>query len=948
MLNLSTTHKRIIRGLFICALFAMCLYLPVVDAAGKTYCKKSGSVDAGDTIAEIQSDIIQNRYGLKLESLGNNKFKLTMNPPENKTERCKTTLEIEKINGKNSDGKVSCDKAFEFTESSTQENEGSGLSGVTIKVVGKDIISKEGDSSSCYYKKATGTIELSVDPGVIVNNKKCPDVTIQNPNYDIGTIDCTGVADDDTSFKGRFCYAKNHAQFKKKVSADSFSTETEGDYSSLRYTGSIDAGNYYCEADLTKTANIPYNSDELTGEAYFTNHNYLYAYVNKNISMGYYEYNYAPGVCVTSKNPITCKITCEESVEVEYGPPVASFAGMCFQYKVRVTSRVSCKMRDEIKPPAADCNYHTPSPICVHYDGSTYLQGGPNEEYDACIKSCDGGKYTDKCSNKCYKQVYGKSTKAAAKINNSFLDNAASLLAKKKKKKTTEPVCSQTVSKEACMNLKVNGTTYNTTGCYYVSGGGIYWYDNGAYNQGRWYAEHPGGRYHNGQYIVAQDDGFWRHNYGTDYCHDDCSWNDSNYASHYINDGLAQNDYLKNIKKYNDAVVACRNMTKCSTETAEFTIEADYTKYGDSSATAIKFPYGYDKDTITTSSDHSVTSTKDQKNTTLLPNYPAEYQGLKGCYLGSAPESNLYRSTWGFPGAWKNLKTNEITYTNDGLSEIWEEFPNQFCIPNDASDVNKKWFYAFYNRKLRHEHVTLSDTTSKIVTTKYEEVKSYTCKDGSDCERSKRGSYDGITYNIKADTKKFGYFNWTIGMRCFYALISDDVNPNDPDHNYTVRTVDLENIFPSSTGNETSVDAAGRESGFNWSAAATNNKNPNYTSDPVAYMKALQKSAKTSGSEIYSDSNLDYRFYLSPETLRNLRKDTWGSGGSNYTAFSDSGFSVDKNGVGRYISPVIRDNSKIPSADRILPKDQALVCNNMINHASTACCTGWKADGSCK
>lgn len=43
--------------------------------------------------------------------------------------------------------------------------------------------------------------------------------------------------------------------------------------------------------------------------------------------------------------------------------------------------------------------------------------GGPTEDFDACVKTCDGGKYTQNCINTCYTDVYG------IKRNISFLDN---------------------------------------------------------------------------------------------------------------------------------------------------------------------------------------------------------------------------------------------------------------------------------------------------------------------------------------------------------------------------------------------------------------------------------------------------------------------------------------------------------------------------------------------
>ena len=75
----------------------------------------------------------------------------------------------------------------------------------------------------------------------------------------------------------------------------------------------------------------------------------------------------------------------------------------------------------------------TPTPICNEVSGFEN-QGGPTEEYDACIQSCDGGKYSQACSNKCYNEVYGEDDSSidplairygddsiVKKVSNSFL-----------------------------------------------------------------------------------------------------------------------------------------------------------------------------------------------------------------------------------------------------------------------------------------------------------------------------------------------------------------------------------------------------------------------------------------------------------------------------------------------------------------------------------------------
>lgn len=118
-------------------------------------------------------------------------------------------------------------------------------------------------------------------------------------------------------------------------------------------------------------------------------------YVNKR------TYFYQKETKVNNK----CTQTCKEKVTVEYGPPVATKAGMCFEYKVKVKSKVNCKTKFTGTPPNSSdyklCNVY---PYCNN--GDHYYQAGPEEEFDNCISKCDKGKYTQSCINKCYKKVY--------------------------------------------------------------------------------------------------------------------------------------------------------------------------------------------------------------------------------------------------------------------------------------------------------------------------------------------------------------------------------------------------------------------------------------------------------------------------------------------------------------------------------------------------------------
>ena len=102
-----------------------------------------------------------------------------------------------------------------------------------------------------------------------------------------------------------------------------------------------------------------------------------------------------------------CSVKCTEQLKVNYAPPSAVKAGLCFQYQVTVKSKVICKMdqkstTDIDGPQMPPCEYGVQ---CKDGDETA----GPSDSFDQCVKSCDGGKYSQKCIDKCYKSVYENS-----------------------------------------------------------------------------------------------------------------------------------------------------------------------------------------------------------------------------------------------------------------------------------------------------------------------------------------------------------------------------------------------------------------------------------------------------------------------------------------------------------------------------------------------------------
>ena len=121
-----------------------------------------------------------------------------------------------------------------------------------------------------------------------------------------------------------------------------------------------------------------------------------------------------------------CDTACYEHLKVVYSPPQVVKAGLCFQYKVTIKSVTDCGadfnegLKDILSKPPGDPNGMYPemcsaTPIC---DGNeTKVSAGPSKDFDDCVSTCDGGEYTQSCINKCYKKVYGNTSKKSSSDN---------------------------------------------------------------------------------------------------------------------------------------------------------------------------------------------------------------------------------------------------------------------------------------------------------------------------------------------------------------------------------------------------------------------------------------------------------------------------------------------------------------------------------------------------
>lgn len=680
---------------------------------------------------------------------------------------------------------------------------------------------------------------------------------------------------------------------------------------------------------------------------YYVNKKYLYGEgtIKINLENGYkYNGEYSD---TTAQLDASCELKCEEVVKVEYGPPIASKAGLCFEYKVKVTSRVNCEMTTPPTEPPKQV-VCTPTPWCNHQGGYADHQGGPNEEFDSCVAKCDGGKYSDRCVNKCYKQVYGKS------------------------------IVRKTTGYEIAYNDKGLGVPYE----YKYVDGRLVWDVDNDYNRyivnadGSHTAITSRGGPRQGTPAVSRDS-YWHRtsndwgyyssvytlydktgipliaNCSTTNCwwdlNDDYACTDTSnlrYLNHpdvykgtkYEGKSAIETDAEFNKKQYETLVKQCEAYASCNTTTAEFTISVDYTVKGNKTKQTINFPYtennnSNSKDTIT-SKDTSA-SCPAESNSIILSS--------DGCYnCSNINEKKMYMTEWSFPGTWLHNKTGRITYNpSSATSESWRKMPNKFCLPLNIENTNTKW-YNYYQAKNNGDDTSYSYNNPEYIT-------NVTCPDGRKltniCEykNTKFTSDDAknIDYNINATARKFGMYEWDIDISCFYAV--NDLFPKEKESDdcsaltctdeveAKVRSVDLTNLFPDKEGNKlTDSSNTGRAPGFNWTSfAEQTTKDKDYTSLPSKYAKWVQ----AKGTNVYSDDYLDYEVNLTKEIINEIKKEFNSGMNKKYTSWEGD---TEVNSVINYQSPLFR-NGGILSSNSKYPVGNAITCNNMKNYASTEC-----------
>jgi len=641
----------------------------------------------------------------------------------------------------------------------------------------------------------------------------------------------------------------------------------------LQYTptaSGIETEKLTCDAFSTK------EEIAASGEGYYVNKQQFYATATEK----------------TTGNYISCDRTCEELVTVEYGPPVATKAGLCFEYKVKVTSKYNCTSNPITINSPKPREFCTPRPYCHEAIGLTD-QAGPTQEFDGCVQQCDGGDYSEACVNQCYEKVYETNTETTSVLNLNYAN----------------PVTVKELSQAFnYYRWDLNGTiaadiVLNGDGEYYVEDGIIKWRNkygecgpkDAACNWaglGRYYFLKVPQKTINDFKINNKNDsagnpvwhytidpsGFKRAYYnGGYYCNSVCSWGGCS-TDDYLNPNDAQETYQDALDSYNEELLACKAQASCTTKTSTYTISVD-NKLTDGTSNK----WNYQADLV----EKDNTTQNNQLNGEALNGMTIVLDSGGTCYGENEYKDFDYMTEWSFPGTWINNKTGEISYQKPSNSNAWHNKEGKFCTSLKSANVNTDWWIWKIDpaKSKPKEEISIED------------------------------------YNILAKATNFGYFNWNISIQCFYAIY-DDYNrectdPECPNGlSYKIRSVDNKNLFPSTNGSITSTHEYGRDPGFNWSVGATNFNNESYEITPYALMYHIQS------SETYTEDNIDYEFILTKETLRELRN--YNKSRGNYTKFD--GNVINETGVEAYQSNLISSGFLInPNAKG---RNAKIGCNN--------------------
>ena len=623
-------------------------------------------------------------------------------------------------------------------------------------------------------------------------------------------------------------------------------------------------------------------------------------------------------------NSNNCKVTCREDIEVNFSDPVATQAGLCFQYLIEIKSKVDCtaKYTAPLPTPKTAC---VETPICTQANGHQSDLGGPNEDFDACVKECDGGKYSQKCIDSCYEEVY-ENNDGKKKVSNQNNSTLPTFMFDDFILPVENSYLTQVKDSKGCITVsemirgvgtaqEIYEQQQNNPGGYYKNGTWVPDKDGCNPELGQYYFSTVSKTAQTLRELRGQTSIYWyglgymQHWYGAGgngflkrtnailghTCLDKCVWTNKCGSNKVASQTQANKEYQEALKEYNEAKRACeQKAVTCTNERTDYKIVVDNPDTNPNN--------GNDKETF--ESYQNLNSNKVQ----------GDFPDMVTLTSGECEGNNDgwdYHNIITFPGTWINNKTGQTVHSMDpGYEDFYTYVGNEYCTKLNSVPINTAWYDWKVNQNGNPDALTDSE---------------------------KEEMEENIEMNIHGKIENYGYFGWNFDVGCFYAIGEPETScppsdpdypncddpdpscpPDDPDYPncdggggddddggggggdnespinaYDFRSVALDNMFPNSIAQTsqtekdiqasnlintvetmknnkaaTTVADTEREIGFNWTCAATNLENPDYIVQPVTVLNQIQ----ALGDSIYNDERyLDYHVKLTPETMRKIR-----------------------------------------------------------------------------
>ena len=578
---------------------------------------------------------------------------------------------------------------------------------------------------------------------------------------------------------------------------------------------------------------------------------------------------------------------CSEEMTVMYDDPKAVNAGGGFSYTTMITITRTCTPV-QIKTPRLKplCEY---SADCMGKGHTGGPGAGPNEDFDQCMNTCDGGKYTQSCIDSCYDSVYGE-TKAKTL---SLTDGSDLGLLSYQDKTGVVPVMTGSIRKD-CSLL---GTTIKTprpvSSCYVIGGNGgckKKKHDDSCptciteHNVDVWYCDGCNGT------SATSSNGVQCYEVWASTS--DCSLN-------------PEKDYQEEVKtarsEYESLIASIREYTNNDYKDEEI-YTGVYDNYLDKQVN-----FGKNQQPLT---DVTVTSSTSGDRQAMIAqtlqngNYPVTQDMLSYTWR---QYTTTRTQTVHLTQAYVSNTTNQQL----GIGTIYQK--NTMNCERD--DKNDDLCTKYYNGGYKYYTNLLAPTVNDYRNWPYFNPNNadYTIKTFT----TKGNKYE----NIDVDLRNFGSWNqWDLDIDCVYGLYQNymlDKDPSDCDPNkdicssgvqYIYREIELEDNFPnerdprwnwSGTIGATSIDGRRLVTGAARYGTASYR---GYNVDPLALINHIEGNGNTIYDVQKDSSEVDYEFVLTRKNLRNIRsynksvQDFNRDGYNNYADYDTSCYTKRVNG----------------------------------------------------